>query len=128
MHPYLCVTVTDGNFSNGLRPTVLPSKLPCAAVSCWRAADGESDNAIAQQLKSNRPTVRLWRARFAQKGLQGLWEVAPGRGRKATYGPKKIQQVIDTTLQSKPKGRTQLSCRSLAQRLGVSKSTVSNIT
>jgi transposase len=91
------------------------------------AADGESENAIAQQLKSNRPTVRLWRARFAQKGLQGLWEVAPGRGRKATYGPEKIQQVIDTTLQSKPKGRTQWSCRSLAQRLGVSKSTVSNI-
>src|SRR5271166_4802515 len=91
------------------------------------AADGESENAIAQQLKSNRPTVRLWRARFAQKGLQGLWEVAPGRGRKATYGPEKIQQVIDTTLQSKPKGRTHWSCRSMAQRLGVSKSTLSNI-
>ena len=91
------------------------------------AASGQSENAIAQQLNSNRPTVRLWRARFAQKGLQGLWEVAPGRGRKATYGPEIIQQVIDTTLQSKPKGRTQWSCRSLAQRLGVSKSTVSNI-
>ena len=91
------------------------------------AADSESDNAIALQLKSNRPTVRLWRARFAQKGLQGLWEVAPGRGRKATYGPEVIQQVIDTTLQSKPKGRTHWSCRSMAQRLGVSKSTVSNI-
>jgi len=64
------------------------------------AAGGQSDNAIAQQLKSNRPTVRLWRARFAQKGLQGLWEVSPGRGRKATHGPEKIQQVIDTTLQS----------------------------
>ncbi len=68
------------------------------------AADGQSDNAIAQQLESNRPTVRLWRARFAQKGLQGLWEVAPGRGRKPTYDAEKIQQVIDTTLQSKPKG------------------------
>ena len=62
------------------------------------------------------------------EGFAGsLWEVAPGRGRKATYGPKKIQQVIDTTLQSKPKGKTRSSCRSLAQRLGVSKSTVSNI-
>ena len=91
------------------------------------AGDGQSENAIAQQLNSNRPTVRLWRARFAQKGVQGLWEVAPGRGRKATHGAEKIQQVIDTTLQSKPKGRTHWSCRSLAQRLGVSKSTVSNI-
>ena len=41
--------------------------------------------------------------------------------------PEKIQEIIDTTLQSKPKGRTQWSCRSLAQRLGVSKSTVNNI-
>src|SRR5271170_6223482 len=91
------------------------------------AAGGQSETAIAQQLNSNRPTVRLWRTRFAEKGLQALWEVAPGRGRKATYGPEKIQQVIATTLQSKPKGRSQWSCRSLAQRLGVSKSTVNNI-
>ena len=41
------------------------------------AADGQSENAIAQQLNSNRPTVRLWRTRFAEKGLQALWEVAP---------------------------------------------------
>ena len=48
------------------------------------AAEGQSDNSIAQQLESTRPTVRLWRARFAQKGWPGLWEVAPGRGRKAS--------------------------------------------
>jgi Homeodomain-like domain len=78
------------------------------------AASGQSENAIAQQRNSNRPTVRLWRTRFAQKGLQGLWEVAPGRGRKATYGREIIQQVIDTTLQSQPQGRTQWSCRCLA--------------
>ena len=71
--------------------------------------------------------MRLWRARFAHKGLPGLWEVARGRGRKATYGPEKIQQVIDTTLRSKPKGQSQWSCRGLAHQLGVSKSTVSNI-
>jgi len=53
--------------------------------------------------------------------------VAPGRGRKASYGPEKIQQVIDTTLRSQPKGQSQWSCRSLAHPLGVSKSRVSNI-
>jgi hypothetical protein len=42
----------------------------------------------------------------------------PAFGRKPTYGPEKIQAIIDTTLQSKPKGQTQWSCRSLAQRLG----------
>jgi transposase len=91
------------------------------------AAKGQSDNAIASQLDVNRHTVRLWRNRIRQQGLQSLWEIAPGRGRKPSYGPEKIQQIIDTTLQSKPKGRTQWSCRLLAQRLGVSKSTVNNV-
>jgi transposase len=91
------------------------------------AGAGQSDNSIAQQLNTSRPTVRLWRARFAQEGVQSLWEIAPGRGRKPTYSPEKIQEIVDTTLQSKPKGRTQWSCRSLAQRIGVSKSTVNNI-
>jgi transposase len=91
------------------------------------AAIGQSDSSIAKQLATNRHTVRLWRTRFGQQGVQSLWEIAPGRGRKPNYGPEKIQQIIATTLQSKPKGRTQWSCRSLAQRMGVSKSTVSNI-
>jgi len=91
------------------------------------AASGQSDNAIAAELAVNRHTVRLWRERLAEQGLPGLWEIASGRGRKPSYGPAKIQEIIDTTLQSKPKGQTQWSCRLLAQRLGVSKSTVNNI-
>jgi len=91
------------------------------------AASGQSDNAIAAELAVNRHTVRLWRERLAEQGLPSLWEIAPGRGRKPSYGPEKIQEIIDTTLQSKPKGQTQWSCRLLARRLGVSKSTVNNI-
>lgn len=91
------------------------------------AGQGQSDLAIAPQLSTNRHTVRLWRNRFLQQGLQGLWEIAPGRGRKPTYSPEKIQQIVTTTLQSKPKGQTHWSCRSLAQHTGVSKSTVNNI-
>ncbi|HTV83330.1 MAG TPA: IS630 family transposase [Acidobacteriaceae bacterium] len=91
------------------------------------AADGQSDNASAEQLAVNRHTVRLWRNRFRQQGLKSLWEIAPGRGRKSTYGGEKIQQIVDTTLQSRPRGRSQWSCRSLARHLGVSKSTVNNV-
>jgi len=66
------------------------------------AAHGESESAIAWNLGVNRKTVRLWRERFSREGLNGLWEIAPGRGRKATYGPDRIKAVIDATLQSKP--------------------------
>jgi len=91
------------------------------------AGDGKSEAAIAADLKVDRKTVRLWRERFVAKGLPGLWEIAPGRGRKATYSAERIKAVIDATLQSKPKGMTHWSCRLMAAHQGISKSTVSTL-
>ena len=91
------------------------------------AAAGESDVAIAEQFSVNRKTVILWRTRFAQQRLDGLWEIAPGRGRKPTYGIDQIAAIVDATLQTKPEGMTHWSCRTMAQSQGVSKSTISNI-
>lgn len=91
------------------------------------AAQGQSDNSIAQHLETNRKTVTLWRARFQQEGLDCLWEVAPGRGRKATYEVGKIEAIVDATLRTKPKGMTHWSCRLMAADQGVSKSTINNI-
>src|SRR5258708_5771360 len=91
------------------------------------AAAGRSDGGVARELEINRKTVMLWRARFAQEGIDSLWEVAPGRGRKPTFGPDKIQTIVNATLQTKPKGMTQWSCRLMAENQKVSKSTVSNI-
>ena len=104
-----------------------PQQVAVRSQIVLAAAQGQSDNAIAQQLDLNRKTVTLWRARFAQDGLDSLWEVASGRGRKPTYGPEKIQSIVDATLRSKPKGMTQWSCRIMAARQGVSKSTINNI-
>jgi transposase len=91
------------------------------------AGNGESEAAIAAKLDVNRKTVRLWRERFLQDGLSGLWEIAPGRGRKTTYGADRVKAVIDATLQSKPRGHTHWSCRLMAASQGLSKSTVSNL-
>ena len=68
------------------------------------AAEGESADAIATRLDINRKTVMLWRARFELEGLAGMWEVASGRGRKATYGPDKIESIVDATLRVSQKG------------------------
>jgi len=88
---------------------------------------GKAEAAIAAEMNVNRKTVRLWRERFDAEGLPGLWEIAPGRGRKATFGPDRVKAVIDATLQSKPKGMTHWSCRLMATNQGLSKSTVSNL-
>jgi len=49
------------------------------------AAEGKQDLEIASELEVNRHTPALWRKRFQSQGLEGIWEVQPGRGRKAVY-------------------------------------------
>lgn len=90
-------------------------------------AAGKPEVVIAAENGVNRKTVRLWRERFGTQGLPGLWEIAPGRGRKTTYDATRVKAVIDATLQSKPKGSTHWSCRTMAVAQGISKSTVSKI-
>jgi Homeodomain-like domain/DDE superfamily endonuclease len=90
-------------------------------------AEGEADSAISRRLSVNRNTVILWRKRFVESGLDGLWHVAPGRGRKPTYAIGKIAAIVDATLQTKPVGMTHWSCRTLAEQQGVGKSTVNNL-
>ena len=91
------------------------------------AAAGETNLGIAAQSGVDVKTVSLWRGRFIQTGPEGLWKIAPGRGRKPTYSARKIKAIVQATLLTKPVGMTQWSCRQMAQAQGVSKSTVSNI-
>ena len=91
------------------------------------AAQGGSDLSIAAGLDVNRHTVTLWRKRFAAQGLECLWEIAAGRGRKPIFGAERIKAVVDATLQTKPKGMTHWSCRLMAEHQAMSESTISNI-
>ena len=99
--------------------------LRCRIVEA--ASRGESESMIAGALEMNRKTVRLWKQRFATAGLPGLWEIAPGRGRKEQLTAEKVKAVIDATLQTKPKGGTHWSCRTMAAAQGISKSAVAAI-
>src|ERR1039457_5196576 len=87
------------------------------------AAAGEFDITIAKRHSVNRNTGILWRKGFSGEGLGGLWEIAPGRGRKPVFRIEKIAAIVDATLQTKPAGMTHWSCRTMAQSQGASKST-----
>jgi transposase len=91
------------------------------------AANGQTDKEIAEDLEINFKTVALWRARFRREGVDCLWEVASGRGRKPTYDTAKVSAIIESTLQSRPAGGTHWSCRSMAKKHGISKATVNRI-
>jgi len=91
------------------------------------AVEGLANARIATRVGVSPATVRAWRARFAQEGLAKLGTVRPGRGRKSTIPQTKIDEIVELTRHSKPAGQTHWSCRTMAQRVGVSPATVQRV-
>jgi len=87
-------------------------------------AAGEANLRIATQLGCSLPTVQLWRRRFAEAGVAGLEQDAPGRGRPRVYGEGTVAKIISVTLGRPPKGETYWTAPGVAREVGVSPSTV----
>ena len=104
-----------------------PQSVALRARIVLLAAAGESNSAIARALGLSRPTVILWRARFAEGGTAALTETKPGRGRKPTISAAKVKAIVQATTQTRPPGQTHWSCRSMAKAQGVSAATVQRI-
>ena len=88
---------------------------------------GERNQALAARLHVSRPTVNLWRKRVRDLGIGQVWEIAPGRGCKPRYDQATRDTIINATLQTKPKGLTHWSCRTMAAAQKVSKDTVNRL-
>src|SRR4249920_2312548 len=104
-----------------------PQSVALRARIVLLAATGESNSQIARTLEVSRPTVILWRARFAEVGAQALTETKPGRGRKPSIPSAKVKAIVRATTQTRPPGQTHWSCRSMAKAQGVSPATVQRI-
>ena len=91
------------------------------------AASGKQDLAIASACGVNRHTAALWRGRVREAGIEAVWEIQAGRGRKPQYDLAKRDALIAATLQTKPKGMTHWSCRVMAKAQDVSKNTVNRL-
>jgi transposase len=92
------------------------------------AAEGTSNTEIARQVGCSRPTVILWRQRYAQRGLAGL-DDQPRPGRPQTVRRDRRAEILATTLSPPPEhlGVTHWSTRLLADQLGVSHHTVARV-
>ena len=91
------------------------------------AARGVTNEKIASRLKMGRVAVGRWRFRYARSRLAGIERDAPGRGRKPIINGERVAEVVRLTQQSKPKGRTHWSRFSMAERVGMSESTIGRI-
>jgi putative transposase len=91
-----------------------------------KAAEGIQNIHIAEQLSTTRETVGKWRKRFVEQGIEGLYdEVRPGRPRSVE--DERLAALIRKTLKTKLKDGTHWSCRTMAEEIGLSKSTVQRV-
>ncbi|MGA3269254.1 MAG: helix-turn-helix domain-containing protein, partial [Verrucomicrobiota bacterium] len=82
---------------------------------------------IARRLNTSRPTVLLWRERFAEPGVAGLEHEPPRRASRQRLNEAVIKQIVDTTLQTTPPAATHWSTRTLGGHLGISHMTVARV-
>jgi transposase len=104
-----------------------PQKVALRARIVLGAAQGKANNALARELGTSRPTILLWRARYASHGLVGLFKDAPRPGRRKQIAAKKVAAIVEATLQTTPRDATHWSVRTMARAHKVSPSTVYRI-
>jgi len=104
-----------------------PARLVLRSKIILHAADGETNKQIAAKLQLRQKTVALWRNRYITYGIDGICKDAPRPGRKQKISQSKVDEIIDKTLHTKPKGATHWSDRSMAKEAGVSHATIQRI-
>jgi len=105
------------------RSRALPHGLVRRAKIILMAAEGSNNKTIAEKIKLSRIMVGMWRKRFLEQGLMGLYDEArPGAPR--SISDDQVAQLIRKTLNKKPKIGTHWTCRSVAKETKLSKSTV----
>jgi putative transposase len=90
------------------------------------AAQGLTNTTIAQSVDLSISMVGIWRQRFIDQGLMGLYD-QPKPGAPRTISDEQIAELVQKTLKKKTKGATHWTCRSIAKQTNLSKSTVQRI-
>jgi len=81
-------------------------------------AGGYSGEEIAERHQTSQQTVTKWRRRFAHDRLEGLSD-APRSGQPRHHDDDRVQEVLEATLNRRPKNATHWSVRRLSEDLGV---------
>ncbi|MER9275538.1 helix-turn-helix domain-containing protein, partial [Mesorhizobium sp. M0643] len=99
----------------------------------WRArivlltGDGLRALPVAEAVGKSVLTVRRWRRRYRDKGIEGLLKDATRPPRRKPLSAETLKKVVDMTLNTKPLGITHCSVRTMAKASGISPAAVQRI-
>ena len=121
--------VDRGVLERWARSTVEPHRRVVQAGGLLLAAGGVANEEIARQCATTPDTVRRWRARYMEFGVDGVGVIASGRGRKSWLpAGVSVAEVVRVTREETPDDTsTHWSTRTLAERFGIGKDTVARI-
>jgi transposase len=105
----------------------VPKRLVERAGIVLQAAEGQQSQVIAAQMGLSRPTVQLWRDRFAAQGLAGIVKDAPRPGRTPKLPVALVRRVVKATVETTPPHATHWSVRAMAKAQGLSRMAVQRI-
>ena len=89
-------------------------------------AEGQTNTAVARDMRVTQQTVCKWRQRFVTHRLDGLLD-EPRPGAPRTVTDAAVERIVTQSLETTPAHATHWSTRALAQASGVSRSTVHRI-
>lgn len=110
------------------RSTSAPHRQVIQAKGLLWAAEGLANEEIARRCEVDSDSVRKWRRRFEQEGVDGVGRIAKGRGRKSWLPEGTVSRVLHLTLAEDPDDTsTHWTTRTLGKQVGVSKDSIAKI-
>ena len=88
------------------------------------AGDGMGPTVIQRRLRVSRPTVRRWRTRYVEAGVDGLCHDKTRPPGKPPLGAAVVSRVIAKTKTETPPDATHWSLRTMAKAVGIAPSSV----
>jgi transposase/transcriptional regulator with XRE-family HTH domain len=118
--PWALIAVISSKRRSSAQALALRSRI---VLGC---AEGLSNKEVAARERVAQPTVGKWRRRFVEGRCDGLVD-DPRPGRPVSVTAEQIEDVVVATLESVPANATHWSRKSMAERCGLSKSTIGRI-
>ena len=104
-----------------------PQKVVWRARIVLLAGDGMGAVEVAHEVGVSVLTVRRWRRRYRDSGVEGLLKDASRPPRRKPLSGAAINKVVNMTLHAKPPAPTRWSVRAMAKACGLSPSSVQRI-